>query len=327
MSQKSWIDHFSSLPDDPTHPVQIILRTYALSLSLSLGPSLIPFISSRITSKPSPRTSLPALKHVLRREIGLDGFAFAITVCVGGGAAIRQLWHTPDSPAQEARSIPPVSVRTVWRQCNTYLQTLKLTSYQRTFVANMLSSSLGVLLLQAGYRRSRRLKGVRDSSNLQMPHPDASTRTNRILPTLDLTLLLLVRAMDAVLQSSIHRATQPAQRVSDKAGRSSFTEPSLMRDKLPKENAEPDKLLVRGLTSRTDAFVFWACSARYIPYHSYIDIFSPPSMKDYVVLFLRTSKVCTFATTRVYWLNGRYIYFICQASSLICEMDCHASQP
>jgi hypothetical protein len=252
MSQKSWLDY-----DDPTHPLQITLRTYALSLSLSLGPSLIPFISS------CNRTSFPALKHVLRREFGLDGFAFAITVCVGGGAAIRKLWHN----LEQARTISPMSARAARRQC-TYLQTLKLTSYQRTFLANIFSSSLGVLLLQAGYRRSRRLKGGRNSSNFGMPHPQASTGTNRALSTLDLTLLLLVRAMDAVLQAFIHKTSQPEQleRGSDKSGHILFTEPSSTRGKLSKANAKPDKL-VRDLISRIDAFVFWACSARYIPYY------------------------------------------------------------
>jgi len=250
MSQKSWIDYVS-------HPVRVTLRTYVLSLSLSLGPSLIPFIHSRITSKPSTRTSLSALKRVLRRECGLDGFAFAITVCVGGGAAIRQLWHILDLPTQQAPSIPipQQSVRTTRRQINAGIQTLKLTSYQKTFLANILSSSLGVLLLQAGYRRSRRLRG---SSNCGA----ASTRTNRALPTLDLTLLLFVRAADAIFQALIRSTTQPAHQASRKSGQNSSAGHTLFRNKL-KENAKSSNLL----TSRIDAFVFWACSARYIPYY------------------------------------------------------------
>lgn len=258
MKQKSWIQSFPAFSEDPTHPLQILLRTYALSLSLSLGPSLIPFISSRISSKSSPRTSLVALKRVLRREFGFDGFAFAITVCVGGGAAIRRLWHILDSPSQQASSILPMSVRTARRQCITYLQ--MLTSYQKTFLANVLSSSLGVLLLQAGYRRSRRLTGDRPSSTLKVPHTKLSTRTNRALPTLDLTLLLFVRAMDAILQIFIQRVTKPAHRLLDNSRRPSFTEPSLMRDRFQK-NATSEKS-IRDVTSRTDAFVFWACSAR-----------------------------------------------------------------
>ena len=258
MSQRLWIDNYFSTRLASPHPLQMILRTYALGLSLSLGPSLIPFISSLIRSKPSPRTSLSALKHVLRRDFGLDGFAFAITVCVGGGAAIRRLWHILDSPTQETCSI---SMRTICRrrQYSTYLQVLKMTSYHRTFLANVLSSSLGVLLLQAGYRRSLLLKRARDSSTFGMLHSDPSTRTIRALPTLDLTLLLFVRAMDAILQTFIHKSTQPAQSMSDKARRH-LTEPST-RNKLLKQDVNPDKR-VRDLISRTDAFVFWACSAR-----------------------------------------------------------------
>lgn len=244
--------------DDPTHPIQMILRTYALGLSFSLGPSLIPFISSHITSKPSPRTSLPALKHVLRRDFGLDGFAFAITVCVGGGAAIRRLWRILASPKYQAYSILPMSVRTICRQCNAYLQALKMTSYYKTFLANVLSSFLGVLLLQAGYRRSRRLRCIRDSSTSGIFHSDTATHTIRALPTLDFTLLLLVRALDAILQTFIHRSSQPAQPMVDTARRHP-TEST--KNQFLKKNANPDKQ-VRDLISRTDAFVFWACSAR-----------------------------------------------------------------
>lgn len=256
----SWID-YTLLSDDPTHPVQIALRTYALSLSLSLGPSLIPFISSRLTSK-----SASKLKRVLRREFGPDGFPFAITVCIGGGAAISHLWHASNQQSR-THSVPGPrkSTWTTWKQIYTYLQAPKLTSYQKTFLANMVSSSLGVLLLQAGYQRSRRLRGGTGASNLGAPRSGASTRMGGALPTLDLTLLLLVRAMDALLQAFIHDATQPAL-LPDRSERNSFPVPSSTEGVLLKENANSKKL-VHNLTSQIDALVFWACSARYIPYY------------------------------------------------------------
>lgn len=72
-----------SLPElssDPTHPSQVAIRTYGLALSLSLGPSLVPFVLSLITRRKSSKTGLEALKKILRRELGCDGFAFAITI-------------------------------------------------------------------------------------------------------------------------------------------------------------------------------------------------------------------------------------------------------
>jgi hypothetical protein len=295
-SQKSWIDYIPlPVSDNPTHPLQIALRTYALSLSLSLGPSLIPFVSSRITSKPSPRTSLQTLKRVLRREFGLDGFAFATTVCVGGGAAISHLWDASRSPNQQTHAIPgpPKSAWTIRKQIHTYLQAPKLTSYQKTFLANMISSSFGILLLQAGYQRSRRLRRGRGAPDLGVLHSEASTQTNGALPTLDLTLLLLVRAVDALLQAYIHDATRPA-RLQNGFERNPFPLPTSTRDTLLKEDAKPTKL-VHNLTSRIDAFVFWACSARYIPYYCSCTRhpLTSASMKGDVVLFLQTRKVCT----------------------------------
>ena len=54
-----------SLPSD--HPVLIALRTYALSLSFSLGPALAGIL---LSSKPSKKDSLV---NVLKRELGASG--------------------------------------------------------------------------------------------------------------------------------------------------------------------------------------------------------------------------------------------------------------
>ncbi|KAJ7786317.1 integral membrane protein [Mycena metata] len=81
----------ASIPANPTHPAQVALRTYCLSLCLSLGPSLVPFVIFRRSEK----TSRKALKRVLAREFGLKGFAFSVTLALGGGSFIREVFRQP----------------------------------------------------------------------------------------------------------------------------------------------------------------------------------------------------------------------------------------
>src|SRR5436189_3760143 len=91
-SKSSLSKWLSTLSDQPNHPSQVALRTYALALSLSLGPSLIPFLVSLVVPKfRGSKTSFASLKRVLRRELGHDGFAFSITFSVAGGAILKQL--------------------------------------------------------------------------------------------------------------------------------------------------------------------------------------------------------------------------------------------
>ncbi|KAG6890399.1 hypothetical protein C0995_008753 [Termitomyces sp. Mi166 len=229
MSSRSWIH---------SHPVQAALRTYALSLSLSLGPSLLPFLTALITGRSSRKTNFQAFIRVLRRELGLDGFAFAMTLSVGGGLALHELWAVhgdepkqPEPLSQHRRLIASLSPS------------------QKAFITNIVSSSFGILLLQAGRRRFYRLRQEFLSPVVTLPFtPPTPTPESRIRisDTLDLTLLLLVRAADSLLQTYIRKATlmkhatSAETRVSQKRGTKAATT----------------------LTSRIDAFLFWACSAR-----------------------------------------------------------------
>src|SRR6267154_379769 len=83
-------------PDDPSHPTQVALRTYSLSLFLSLGPALLPVVLNLITSSSSLETHSGRFRRVLRRELSFTGFPFAITVAVGGGAALKRFWKAVD---------------------------------------------------------------------------------------------------------------------------------------------------------------------------------------------------------------------------------------
>lgn len=254
---KSWLRRSPTLSDDPTHPAQVVLRTYALSLSLSLGPSLVSIILSLIKGQPS-RAS--ALGRVLRRELSYDGFAFAITLAVGGGTTIRHFWQVLEewqsSDSKPKTSIPfTPNLSATLRKFQTLLRKLDLSMEQKTFLANVLSSSVGVLLLQAGRERATRLRRKPAAS---------SNGASGTSPTMDLTLLLVVRAVDSILQSFILKRTGVLSKITAESQRLAerHAEPDLVQNRLMKEQRRREKGFHRALTSQVDALVFWACSAR-----------------------------------------------------------------
>lgn len=231
MNSRSWIH---------SHPVQAALRTYALSLSLSLGPSLLPFITAFLTGR-SRKTGLKALIRVLQRELGLDGFACSMTLSVGGGLALRELWAAHDSVPEQREALP---------QHRNFLTSLSPS--RKTFIASMVSSSFGILLLQAGRRRSFHLRQKSLSPVILVPPLTPPTSTPkysfRTSDTLDLTLLFFVRAVDSLLQNYIRRTTCIKGLGTTLAGN------KMSQKKSPKAATT--------LTSRIDGIVFWACSAR-----------------------------------------------------------------
>ncbi|KAJ7487604.1 hypothetical protein B0H11DRAFT_2014065 [Mycena galericulata] len=227
-----WLRRIASIiPENASHPAQVAIRTYSLCLSLSLGPSLIPFITSR-----SEKYSKNALKRVLAREFGLGGFAFSITLALGGGSLIRELWRTLDDLAPEAPESPAMAA--VLR-LKARISAPKLSSAQKTFISNLVSSSAGLLLLQAGRSRSK-------NAGSHSKEPSVSR-------TLDLTLLLLVRALDATVQSFVARRS--ASRRESDAGISG-QRPQTATERLT------SNLKREVMRTQIDSVVFWACSAR-----------------------------------------------------------------
>ncbi|KIM48196.1 hypothetical protein M413DRAFT_224411 [Hebeloma cylindrosporum] len=269
---RDWLKHVPTLPDDPTHPAQIALRTYAVALSLSLGPSIVPFITAILFPKArsSSRTDFEALKRVLRRELGHDGFAFAITLSVAGGAALRQhLWcalrdqdqhenpnstGTPDKQNSNNSNLfsSLADISNSLKGCVSWL-----TPVQQTFISYLLSSTVGIFLIQAGRERTSRLNAQARSSSQSLTSP-----------TLDLTLLVLVRALDSLVQTFILR--RPVSPVGASSGEGSNhaqktragVEPQLVYERLEKEKVKRENDIRQQWTSQVDAFVFWACSAR-----------------------------------------------------------------
>ena len=294
----------SILPKDPTHPVQIALRTYALALSLSLSPSLLPFIVALLlypinVKNSFTKTNFASLRRILRRELGHDGFAFSVTLSVAGGAAIRDLFRTAsmynhqldkstrieryDSDGSRIGAVTTTGIgpsRSVQRLLQLLKGCLSYTSpEQQTFISNVISSFIGILLLQAGRARTHKLRAA------SKPTKQSGTQLDYTSPTLDLTLLLLVRAVDSIVQTFILQISQsivgradnnntpsPGNQPVSKEGSSrtaplatgrQHSEPHLLHDKLEKEKCKKDVHKIRfKLISRLDAFVFWACSAR-----------------------------------------------------------------
>ena len=225
-----------------SQPAQVTARTYSLALLLSLGPALLPILTSARTSK---HPLLPRLRRVLARDLAPDGFAFALSVAVGGGAGLRQLWrlldryvytHSEDDQAGKLASKlkPFISINRL------------LSPVHKTFIANFFSALVGILLLQAGRRRSRRRAPTVD---IPWTLPVGDTAPRGASPTLDLTLLLLVRALDSIVQGWVSTAGAAA---ADGEG----VTLSAVEDEKGRKKRQ------RQLTAKIDSVVFWLCSAR-----------------------------------------------------------------
>ncbi|EIN13741.1 hypothetical protein PUNSTDRAFT_109923 [Punctularia strigosozonata HHB-11173 SS5] len=206
-------------------------RTYTLALTLSLGPALVPFIARRGT--------VGKLLYVLKRELGPTGFAFSMTAAVSGGALLQRLLDRLAHPRDvTAGSDGGKGLN----HLNLSRWIASLSSRRRAFICNMLSSLLTVILLQRGARYRRRIRKRQD-----IPFtPEIGDAGKDVSPTLELTLLFFVRAIDVLVQSGLRDWLAPKGSGPESKSRK--------RDRLFKN---PEQL-----TAHIDAFVFWACSAR-----------------------------------------------------------------
>ena len=189
---KHW---FLSLPND--HPLHIAIRTYPLALSLSLGPTLLSFASS-------PRTRSKDFNSILRREFSVTAFPFAITVALGGSSALRRLWDRLDQRKSESvRGGDPDGVPS-------FKSLVRLKSWQKSFVCNLLASLVAITLLHPRRRPTHMRKQVHIPLTVPISQGTPQTETERggrMSATLDLTLLVLVRAFDALVQGLVFKRT------------------------------------------------------------------------------------------------------------------------
>ena len=127
-----------TFPDN--HPIQIALRTYALALSLSLGPAFVAFLT-----KPRRKTVGPLIRAI-QRELGLTGFAFAMTTALAGGASFKSLWDS----LEEKFAAPSSSRLSTWRS--------RLRDVHKTFLANACSAFIAIMLMQRQRAKLRHIK-------------------------------------------------------------------------------------------------------------------------------------------------------------------------
>ncbi|KAH9954422.1 hypothetical protein BC827DRAFT_1143868 [Russula dissimulans] len=201
------------LPND--HPLNIIVRTYPLALFLSLAPALV-------SSATSPKARSKGLISILRRELSPTGFPFAITIALGGGSALRTLWKRLDQ--RQAGSIPR-------SESGSHL---KPWQWQKSFISNALASFVAITVLQHRRRSGHAQNGVHIPLTVPISHAPTVER-GRMSATLDLTLLVLVRAFDALLQGLVFRRTG--------------------------EEKKQERKRRLAIASKLDALAFWACSA------------------------------------------------------------------
>ncbi|KAG1783957.1 hypothetical protein EV702DRAFT_1056521 [Suillus placidus] len=276
-SKTSWRNIANLWPDDPSHLVKVALRTYTLSLSLFLGPALHPLALTLVNRSSSLETRFGSFRRVLRREVGLTGFPFAITVAVCGGIALKHFWEAvlgvhhvrldkQDDP--EVRRQPVVAstfqrrttVLSLVAQACSRMSNSSLS--QKAFLSNVLSSTIALFLLQ----RSRLSK-----AGLHRP-----------FATFGFTLLFFCRATDAIMQHFL--SVESARKVSlfnIPTNRSKPTESSA--DVLmPAEGDSKAKKWHQSTAAWLDAVVFWACSARIMWCFFYQPHRLPPSYVKWI---------------------------------------------
>lgn len=227
-----------SLPH--THPAQIALRTYSLALALSLGPALVPFI----TSAKARVNGLHRLLNILKREFGPTGFAFSITIAVGGGSYLQKLLQK----LEERHASSDSEESGVFARLRHLV--FSLSKIQQAFLLNALSSAVAILLLH-----SRKRRGRPQVADIPMTIPmDEMPRKRGIPPTLDLTLMLFVRAMDSLVHTAIHDRVHSKHVDVDGKGTRSETEAGT--------EALKTTIVKQRWVSHFDALVFSVCSAR-----------------------------------------------------------------
>ncbi|THH11100.1 hypothetical protein EW145_g875 [Phellinidium pouzarii] len=235
--------HLQVLQND--HPLRVAARTYALSLSLSLGPALIPIITGvGINEKKYAR-----LLYTLRRELGASGFAFAMTMAVGGGTAMEYYWRRFMEGDGQPES--PRTSNDAEKNEHSLLKKIGFSSVHRAFLCYTVTSLLAIALMQSRRRSSHRNKA--NMPRIIPIYPPGRTPDKRMSGTLDLTFLLLVRALDSVVQGVIqYRAKVQTKNV--QSNKEVFEDTG--------ENVQKPRKRATIMTDKFDAVAFWAASAR-----------------------------------------------------------------
>lgn len=249
----------AQLPD--SHPARIALRTYSLALSLALGPAVVSLLSAKHKIRGGPWQD-SILKH-----LSPTSFPFAITLGVAGGAALNAARHCeavhlgPSITSYKSELQEKDAQKKPFRKLLARIVSWA-TSFdeeRKAFACNLLSATLAILLLQIGYRRRWNLR-VADTVDIPLTLPNATTG-GRISPTLDLTLLFCVRALDSLVQRGLSRAASfktPENNPNEETQSKHRQELEKASSRLSNEAT----IVRRTWTGYLDAATFWASSAR-----------------------------------------------------------------
>jgi hypothetical protein len=173
------------LPHLPaSHPARITIRAGLVSAAASLTPSLI-----TLTVSPQARRQLRWCEF-LRRELGPRSFPFAVIIAVGGGAWLEHITKLMKKQLDDRYlGCKPV------KSNDSKDFTGDKESPNVTVVSTALASLVAIHLLQG--QRKPRIRGV------DIPLTFPASTSPKTTPSLDLTIILAVRAMDGIIQHSI----------------------------------------------------------------------------------------------------------------------------
>ena len=267
---RKYIHAYIELPAD--HPAKIASRTYGLALLLSFGPTLLPFVTKVIKLARTKKGAVDCgrvgnvvagLGKSLRRELGPFGFAFAITTAVAGGSFLRNASKNLQKSAVRSQN-GDADLGPTGGSLGSTLKNVKhglwhhwtsLSDVQRTFLSNAVVSTVAIVLLQQKSTPGRP-SGVPELP-LTLPIDDIPKR-NGISPTLDLTLILFVRALDSVVHGGLQ--DKLLQKLKGK-GRE-VPPGAIETEEVALTDSGYAKNRINKWTSNLDSLVFCVCSAR-----------------------------------------------------------------
>lgn len=163
---------FPQLP--ASHPARVTVRASSLAFSLAIVPSLVPLLTSSHARK---RFSL---KELLKREFGPNGFPFALVVVFGGSAWLEWAWKRVERKYFNKSEDEKDSVA----------------AKRRTAICTLLASLWAIKRLQKHPKPTGAIANI----PLMLPVDGPSSKTS---PSLDLTIIFCVRALDALFQRVI----------------------------------------------------------------------------------------------------------------------------
>lgn len=234
--------------------VQTTLRTYILTVSLLLGPSVLSVATSLVRDLRGSGVRLSALKHRLSKELGSRGLPFALALAVGGGQCLKILWEILKEQLKPSKSYVPTtrrfsySLALLQNALRGSIQALdsKFTAYQKVFAMNVMASGAAAAILL--HRRGR---------SYASSTPPSGTKSS----TLDLTLWVLVHALDSLVQSRLlswkNKAApcHTSAPMGDAHTRDPPSEGQLNHDMATSETLSKERIK---FNAYFDGFLFWA---------------------------------------------------------------------